>query len=269
MKLPSLSSEELLAFSAHCVSPRHCLFRVVLVVEKCSGWCAAGTCNGDGTPDSSPSGIKGLWWVWCPGTMSSLCCLLHSLVEDLKWSGGYCKSKYGKHRGFQHCNAAIRSFLNSAAPQRFNFTYWSSCLRSVPAPLQETMLVLLFQQKIPPASLKLELNKSSFKLLYIASSPGISRKFISISALLCQQPGTAAASQGEVWSLHSHQQHSQHHKMVLCHNRQGGKSNRPLHCSAQVTSTIHSTSLSVGFVWATQSPTQRGWDRFHYEALSI
>lgn len=111
--------------------------------------------------------------------------------------------------------------------------------------------------KIPPASLKLELNKSSFKLLYIASSPGISRKFICISALLCQQPGTAAASQGEAWSLCSHHQLSQHHhKMVLCCNRQGGRSDRPLHCSAQVTSTIHTTSLSMGFDWATQSLLQ-------------
>lgn len=36
MRLPPLSSDELLAFSARCVSPRHCILRVVLVSGKCS-----------------------------------------------------------------------------------------------------------------------------------------------------------------------------------------------------------------------------------------
>lgn len=100
------------------------------------------------------------------------------------------------------------------------------------------------------------MNNPSFKLLYIASSSGISRKLILIAALLCQQPGTGAASKGEVFSLYPCQQLTQHHKMVLCHNTQGGKRDRSLDCSAQVTGTIHTTWLFIAFDWTAQSLIQ-------------
>lgn len=49
---------------------------------------------------------------------------------------------------------------------------------------------------------------------------------------------------------------AQRHKMVLCHNTQGGKRERSLCCSAQVTGTIHTTLLFIGFDWALQSLLQ-------------
>lgn len=58
-KLSPLSSDELLAFSAHCVSPRHCLFRVVLAEKVLLLMCCRHMEMGVAPLTGSPSGITG------------------------------------------------------------------------------------------------------------------------------------------------------------------------------------------------------------------
>lgn len=270
MKLPPLSYDELFAFSAHCVSPRHCLFRAVLVVGKCSGWCAAGTCMGVAPLTGSPLDIRGSLVSLVSRHHVQLCCLLHSLVEDLKRTGGYWKTKHGKYRGFQHCNAAIRSFLNSAAPQRFKLAYWSSCLRAVPPPLQGTMLVLLFQQKYLLLLWSWNwksLPSSCFILHLVQASAGNSSPFLHYCVSnqeLQQHPKVRSDLFIHISNIHNTIKWS-------CATRDKGANKTDL---STVLARWQALFIQHHSLWALTEPhralhKQRGWDRFHYEALSI